>query len=114
MEHLLSPYTVDAVTAERIGWVNKAFFSVEEMKTYDKLAHRIATFPAAAIAVTKDAVYEDAPSEEALDRDIERILALAQSPEAQTAVTRFLELGNDQQAGPFEDGLNDKLVKLWQ
>ncbi len=115
MEYLLSAYTVDAETAERIGWVNKAFPSVEEMKTYvDKLAQRIATFPAAAIAATKDAVNEDAPSEEALDRDIGRIMALAQTPEAQSAVTRFLKLGNDQQPGPWEDGLNENLVKLWQ
>ncbi|KIW73188.1 hypothetical protein PV04_01325 [Phialophora macrospora] len=115
LEYLLSANTVDAETAERIGWVNKAFPSVEDMTSYvDKLAQRIATFPAAALAATKAAVNEDAPSLEALDRDLERIVALAQTPEAQTAVTKFLQLGNDQQSGPWEDGLNDNLVKLWQ
>jgi enoyl-CoA hydratase/carnithine racemase len=115
LEYLLSTNTVDAETAERIGWVNKSFPSVESMQEYvDKLAHRIAAFPAAALAATKDAVNEDAPTEEALDRDICRIVGLAQSVEAQSAVTKFLELGNDQQPGPWEDGLNDNLVQLWQ
>jgi len=115
LEYLLSTNTVDAATAERIGWVNKAFPSVDEMKAYvDKLAQRIATFPAAALAATKDAVNEDAPLEDALNRDIGRIVELGQTPESQAAVTRFLELGNDQQPGPWEDGLNDNLVELWR
>ena len=54
MEYLLSANTVDAETAERIGWINKAFPSVAKMTDYvDKLAERIATFPAATIAATK-------------------------------------------------------------
>ncbi|OAL28404.1 hypothetical protein AYO22_02858 [Fonsecaea multimorphosa] len=115
LEYLLSANTVDAETAERIGWVNKAFPSVNEMTAYvDKLAHRIATFPSAAIAATKDSVNEQAPLFEAVDRDLERITALAQTPEAQMALTKFLENGNDQQGGAWEDGLNDNLLKLWQ
>ncbi|OAP57478.1 hypothetical protein AYL99_08216 [Fonsecaea erecta] len=115
LEYLLSANTVDAETAERIGWVNKAFASVEEMTAYvDKLAHRIACFPTAALAATKDSVNEQAPLVEAVDRDLERITALAQTPEAQMALTNFLKNGNDQQGGPWEDGLNDNLLKLWQ
>jgi enoyl-CoA hydratase/carnithine racemase len=115
LEYLLSTKTVNAKTAERIGWVNKAFESVEEMRHYvDQLAERIATFPAAALAATKDAVNEDAPSEEALNRDIGRIVTLAQMPASQAALTKFLEFGNDQQPGWWEDGLNDNLAKLWQ
>lgn len=115
LEYLLSANTVDAETAERIGWVNKAFPSKEEMTSYvDKLAARIAMFPAAAIAATKDSVNEQAPNEDALDRDLARITALGQTHEAQTAVTKFFELGNDQQDGPWEDGLSDNLVRLWE
>ncbi|OQV03178.1 hypothetical protein CLAIMM_08256 [Cladophialophora immunda] len=115
LEYLLSANTVDAETAERIGWVNKSFPSVNEMTVYvDKLAHRIASFPAAALAATKDSVNEQAPSEDALNRDLGRITALGQTPEAQMALAKFLELGNDQQPGPWEDGLNDNLLKLWQ
>jgi hypothetical protein len=43
----------------------------------DKLAQRIATFLAAAFGATKDAVDEDAPSQEALDGDLERIFSHA-------------------------------------
>ncbi|KAJ9609162.1 hypothetical protein H2200_006934 [Cladophialophora chaetospira] len=115
LEYLLSTNTVDAETAERIGWVNKAFASTEEMNlNVDKLARRIATFPRAALAATKDAVNEDKPSEEALDRDLGRIMELAQTPDAQAALNKFLEFGNDQQPGAWEDGLNDNLIKLWQ
>lgn len=115
MEYLLSANTVDAETAERIGWVNRAFPSAEEMTIYvDKLARRIATFPAAALASTKDAVNEQAPSDEALDRDLGRISSLAQTSEAQNAVTKFLNFSNDQKPGDWEDGLNDNLFKLWQ
>jgi len=115
LEYLLSAKTVDAETAERIGWVNKSFPSVNEMTAYvDKLAHRIASFPAAALAATKDSVNEQAPLFEAVDRDLDRITDLAQTPEAQMALAKFLELGNDQQGGAWEDGLNDNLLKLWQ
>jgi enoyl-CoA hydratase/carnithine racemase len=70
----LSASTVDAEMAERIGWVNSASPSLEDMISYvDKFAQRIATFPTAAFGATKDAVNEDAPSEEALDGDLERI-----------------------------------------
>jgi enoyl-CoA hydratase/carnithine racemase len=115
LEYLLSCNTVDAATAEQLGWVNKAFPSVEEMQLHvDRLAERIATFPTAALAATKDAVNEQAPTMEALERDISRIISLSQTPEAQAAMDKFLELSNDQQPGEWEDGLNENLVKLWQ
>ena len=63
------------------------------MKAFvDKLAQRIATFPTAALAATKDAVNGQAPLKEPLDRDIGRFVSLVQSPEAQAA-DKVLRIG---------------------
>jgi len=114
LEYMLSSGTADAETADRFGWVNKSFPTIEELQDYvNRLAARIATFSADALAATKAGVNEQAPSEDALQRDLGRFAQLAATAEAQSAVTTFLAKSNDQSAGPFEYGLNDNLVDLW-
>ena len=114
LEYLLSSGTVDAAEADRIGWVNKAFSSVEAMQEHvNRLAERIATFPTGALAATKGGVNEQAPSEEALNNDLGRFRGLAADPGTQRAVSGFLKRSDDQKEGEWELGLNHNLVELW-
>lgn len=94
--------------------VNEAFDTVEAIQAHvAKLAERIATFPAAALAATKAGVDEQAPSEEASNNDLGRFAGLAADPGTQRAVTEFLKRSNSQTEGEWEVGLNHNLVELW-
>jgi len=85
---------VDAATAERWGWVNRALPRVELRPFVDALTSRVAAMPARAIAAAKLAV------DAALGDPVPGLLQewqlmagqLAQ-PEAITLMERFLELG---------------------
>ena len=53
-EYVLSSSDIDAATAARIGWVNRAFDTSRELHAYvAALAARIALFPTAGIVGTK-------------------------------------------------------------
>lgn len=56
MEIILGSGDFDAVTAERYGWVNRALPAEEIGPFVDALAERIASFPAHAIKLAKEAV----------------------------------------------------------
>lgn len=105
LEYLLSSGTVGAVEAERVGWVNRSFETVEAMQEHvAKLAERIARFPAEALAATKAGVNEQAPSVEMLDRDLGRFGALAGEKGTQRAVDEFLRRSGDQRDVEWEGG----------
>jgi enoyl-CoA hydratase/carnithine racemase len=56
LETILGCGDIDAATAERWGWVNRAFSDGEVRPFVDALAARIGSFPAVAIAQAKAAV----------------------------------------------------------
>jgi enoyl-CoA hydratase/carnithine racemase len=114
LEYLLSSGTASAEDAERMGWVNKAFPTVEALQGHvTRLTQRIATFSAAALAATKAGVNEQAPSEAALNNDLKRFRQLVADPETQRAVSEFLKRSEDQSEGEWELGLNHNLIELW-
>jgi enoyl-CoA hydratase/carnithine racemase len=94
LEIVLGAEDFDADTAERYGWVNRALPAAELRPFVDRLAARIAAFPAPALAAAKAAVDT---AEAALDdglREEHRLLrrALA-TPEATAAMERFAAAG---------------------
>ncbi|MCJ1230785.1 hypothetical protein MMC12_007459 [Toensbergia leucococca] len=111
-QHLLACDTVDALEAARIGWVNAAYDSAEELRTeVNALAIRLASWPAGALAKTKQSIAETAPSAKALQDDGERFEELVATPQAQFAIDKILELSGNQMDGWFEEGLvNDAVV----
>ena len=112
-EYVLSGRTVNASTAEAIGWVNKAFASKEELRReVESLAHRIAAFPKDALAAIKARINVTKPTEESLAGDNVAFLALTQSKVAQMAANRYLNLSKNQTASQFELNLTDNLVEL--
>lgn len=94
LEIILGCEDFDAELAERYGWINRALPTNELRPFVDRLARRIAAFPAPAIAHAKAAVDAGQPSpvDGMLDehQHLRRALATA---EATAAMQAFLEAG---------------------
>jgi enoyl-CoA hydratase/carnithine racemase len=100
LEVILGCDDVDAATAERWGWVNRVVPAAEITEFVDRLAARIAAFPAHAVAAAKASVV-------GADIDIEAQLlsegaafdATLADPVTQGAMRRFLEIGGQTPEG---------------
>ena len=94
LEIVLGGEDFPADLAERYGWVNRALPADEIRPFVDRLARRIASFPADAIARTKAALIAGEPPWEAglieESRQFERCLA---NPEARERMQAFLDRG---------------------
>jgi enoyl-CoA hydratase/carnithine racemase len=108
LEIVLGADDFDADAAERYGWVNRALPAAELRPFVDRLAARIAAFPAPAVAAAKAAVdvADPAPAEGLLEehRLLRRALATA---EATTAMEAFLGAGG--QTREYERDLGARL-----
>lgn len=95
MEVILGAIDLDAETAERWGYLNRALPPDELRPFVDALARRIAGFPAGAIARAKRAVAnaDDLPLREGLIEEAYLFQETLRDAEAQGAMRRFLELG---------------------
>jgi enoyl-CoA hydratase/carnithine racemase len=95
MEIILGGIDLDAETAERWGYLNRALPPAELRPFVDALARRIAGFPAGAIARAKRAVAnaDDLPLREGLIEEAFLFQETLRDPEAQAAMRRFLEIG---------------------
>lgn len=97
MEYLLSSAQVNATEASRIGWVNSAFTTFEDMREYiDALVTRIAKFDADAIRATKKAVSQQKPTQKMFETDQATFSVLANRPAIQATVDKLLDLSHDQ------------------
>jgi len=108
LEVILGGEDFDADTAERYGWINRALPAAELDPFVDRLAARIASFPAPAVAAAKAAIDAgEAPIADGL-REEHRLLrrALA-TPEATAAMERFLAAGG--QTREYERDLGARL-----
>lgn len=95
MEIVLGGVDIDAVTAERWGYLNRALEPTELRPFVDALATRIAGFPAGAIALAKQSVLnaERLPLAEGMAEESFLFQQTLRDPKAQAAMRRFLELG---------------------
>lgn len=94
LEVILGCDDLDAATAERWGYLNRALPPAELRPFVERLARRVARFPARAIAVAKRSVLAAEPAWEPglLDESF-GFQQLLRTPEAQRALRRFLERG---------------------
>jgi enoyl-CoA hydratase/carnithine racemase len=105
LEVVLGCDDIDAATAERWGWVNRTFPAAEVRPFVDRLARRISSFPAGAVAEAKAAVLR-------AETDVPRHLLdeaaafgrLYPTPAAQTAMRRFMERGGQTVDGELRLG----------
>jgi enoyl-CoA hydratase/carnithine racemase len=94
LEIILGCDDFDAEMAERYGWVNRSLPPDELRPFVDRLARRIASFPAKAIAAAKAAVDAALPSPlDGLLAEAEAFNTALVTDEAQARMRRFLERG---------------------
>ena len=94
LEVILGCNDVDAVTAERWGWVNRVLEADEIGPFVDRLAGRIASFPAHAVAAAKASVLRsDVGVPAALIAESNAFDATLGDDETSAVMARFLELG---------------------
>ena len=112
LEAILGCDDVDAALAERWGWVNRALPDGELWPFVERLARRIASFPAHAVAAAKASVLL---AEKGLEADLPAEAALfngtLKEPSARIAMERFLAAGGQTLDGELRLGsLIDQLV----
>ncbi len=100
LEVILGCDDLDAATAERWGYLNRALAPAELRPFVDRLARRIASFPAPAIAAAKRAVLAaDASWERGLIEESHLFQVLLRTPEAPAAMKKFLASGGQTREG---------------
>jgi enoyl-CoA hydratase/carnithine racemase len=94
LEIILGSDDLDAETAEKWGWLNRALPADGLDGFVTGLARRIASFSPAAAAAAKAAVIAAEPAPHTGLREEAYLLeTLVRTPQAQAVMTRFLELG---------------------
>ena len=94
LEVILGCDDIDADTAERWGWVNRSLDPGDLGEFVDRLARRIAGFPALAIAAAKASVLaHDGDMTGALLQEGMAFSETLRDPEAQVAMTNFMARG---------------------
>ena len=100
MEVVLGGGDLDAKTAERWGYLNRVFEADEVEDWVSNFAKRIAGFPMQAVRLAKAAVLNsDMPLEEGLKEEAFLFAQLLRTPDAQTQMKQFLELGGQTKEG---------------
>lgn len=103
LELILGAQDLDAVTAERWGYLNRVVPAAEIDSQVATLARRIASFPEPAVRAAKAAVNAaDLPLEAGLIEEQRLFRTLLTEPSARTAMARFLALGGQTRAGELE------------
>ncbi len=103
IEVILGGIDVDAETAERWGYLNRAFKADEIGPYVDALAKRIASFPAPAVRMAKEAI--DASTltiADGLAEESYLFQKVMREPSAQRAMKRFLEVGGQTREGELK------------
>jgi enoyl-CoA hydratase/carnithine racemase len=100
IEAILGGIDIDAETAERWGYLNCAFRPDEIGPYVEELARRIASFPAPAVRMAKEAI--DASTLAIADGLAEEAFLfqkVMREPSAKRAMARFLEIGGQTREG---------------
>jgi enoyl-CoA hydratase/carnithine racemase len=106
LEIILGGADLDAATAERWGYLNRAFETREALDAHvDDLAQRIASYPPSAVALAKAATLAAEPDNlPGLVEEAYLFERLLRTPEAAPAMRRFLELGGQTPEGERQVG----------
>ncbi len=105
LEVILAGDDLDAETAERWGYLNRIFSADAIGPFVDRLARRIASFPADAIGAAKACVAAaEKPLEEGLLDEAYMFQTVLRSPGAQQNMRRFLKLGGQTAEGELRMG----------
>jgi enoyl-CoA hydratase/carnithine racemase len=113
LEVILGGDDLDAETAERWGWLNRAFESDEIGPFVDALARRIASFPPTAVRLAKESVNAaEKPLLDGLFEEAYLFERLLRTDEARRNMQRFLDIGGQTREGELRvNELNAELGK---
>ncbi|KAM3065062.1 hypothetical protein ACMFMG_006175 [Clarireedia jacksonii] len=115
MEYILSSKDINAEDAERIGWINQAFDTEEEMYAHiDELISRIALYPLQALAFAKQSINAATrpPLNETLE-DANRFLQMISAPAAQSLIAKVLKADGNESAGDVELYLGEYIPSFY-
>jgi enoyl-CoA hydratase/carnithine racemase len=112
LEVILGCDVFDAENAERYGWINRALPAEELDGFVDRLASRIASYPATAVTAAKQAVEASTlPLDEGLKAEGELLWPLFTSPTAIERFTAALTAGAQTRDGELDlEGLLDRTL----
>ncbi len=103
LEIILGGEDLDAETAERWGYLNRALEPEAIGPFVDALADRIASFPVEAVRLAKAAVTaSDRPLAEGLVEEAYLFQRLLRTDDARRNMTRFLEIGGQTREGELD------------
>ena len=103
LEVILGGIDLDAETAERWGYLNRALAADEIGPYVEGLARRIAGFPPEAVRLAKEAVTcADKPLHEGLADESFLFQRLTRTPEARKAMAEFLDIGGQTREGELK------------
>jgi enoyl-CoA hydratase/carnithine racemase len=114
LEVILGGTDLDAATAERWGYLNRAFATPAELDAHvADLAARMAAYPPQAVALAKQAALAAEPDwRPGLVEEDYLFQRLLRTPEAAPAMRRFLELGGQTREGELAVGeLNARVAR---
>ena len=115
LEVLLSSQDYDAEMAERFGWINRALPDAELSSFVKVLAHRIASFPAAALEAIKQRVNSvTLCSIDAVRSDAVIFMDLAKTKESKDRIAALGPKGFDKRDGDVELNFGRVLGELGQ
>lgn len=105
MEIVLGGDDLDAETAERWGYLNRIYAADQIDAKVGALAQRIASFPAEAVRLAKEAVNgAEQPIAEGLADEAYLFQRLLRTQGAQTNMKKFLEIGGQTREGELKVG----------
>ncbi|MCB1741070.1 MAG: enoyl-CoA hydratase/isomerase family protein [Gammaproteobacteria bacterium] len=105
LEVILGGDDLDAETAERWGYLNRIFEADEIGPFVERLARRIASFPAPAVRLAKESVNaSDRPLIEGLYEEAYLFEQLLRTDGARRNMTRFLQIGGQTREGELRMG----------
>ena len=112
LEIIVGADDIDAQTAERWGWLNRAFATVEDMAAFvDRFVDRVATFPLGLVATAKQLVgHAEIDPGPGLLEETRSFGPLLSSPDAQTRMQAFLRSGGQERGGEID--LQSTISKL--
>jgi enoyl-CoA hydratase/carnithine racemase len=101
MELMLGADDLDAVTAEKWGYLNQIFDTQEELDAYvHRLAHRMALWPPAAVALAKQSILNaELPIGEGLREEAYLFQQTLRDPRATANMSRALHMGAQTREG---------------
>lgn len=104
MEIILGAVDIDAPTAEAWGYLNRSMPASELRPFVNQLAYRIASFPALAVALAKEAVNnaDTLPLQDGMAEEQYLFQQLLRDPSAPAAMRSFLEQGGQTRDGEME------------